>query len=109
VNFAGNLTDQPEVRYTEAGIARAMFRVAVSGHREQEASFFTVVVWRDQAEHAAQSLSKGSRVVVVGRLQQRAWTAEDGSAGSVVEVVAEELGVSLRWATATTTRATRSV
>jgi single-strand DNA-binding protein len=108
VSFAGNLTDQPEVRYTEGGIARAMFRVAVSGRREQEASFFTVVVWRDQAEHAAESLSKGSRVVVVGRLQQRVWTAEDGSARSVVEVVADELGPSLRWATATTTRATRS-
>ena len=96
VSFAGNLTDDPEVRHTEGGIARAMFRVAVSGRRDQEASFFTVVVWRDQAEHAAESLSKGSRVVVVGRLQQRAWTAEDGSARSVVEVVAEELGPSLR-------------
>jgi single-strand DNA-binding protein len=108
VSFAGNLTDHPEVRDTEGGIARAMFRVAVSGRREQEASFFTVIVWRDQAKHAAQSLSKGSRVVVVGRLQQRTWTAEDGSARSTVEVVAEELGPSLRWATATTTRATRS-
>jgi single-strand DNA-binding protein len=107
VGFVGNLTDDPEVRYTDSGIARAMFRVAVSGRREQEASFFTVVVWRDQAEHAAQSLSKGSRVVVVGRLQQRTWTAEDGSARSTVEVVAEELGPSMRWATATTTRATR--
>jgi single-stranded DNA-binding protein len=55
--------------------------------REQEPSFFTVIVWRDQAEHAAESLAKGSRVVVVGRLQQRSWTAEDGSARSVVEVV----------------------
>jgi single stranded DNA-binding protein len=73
VSFAGNLTDDPELRHTEAGIARAMFRVAVSGHREQEASFFTVV-WRDQAEHAARSLAKGSRVVVMGRLQQRSWT-----------------------------------
>jgi single-strand DNA-binding protein len=72
-----------------------MFRVAVSGRREQEASFFTVIVWRDQAEHAAQSLAKGSRVVVMGRLQQRSWSAEDGSARSVVEVVAEELGASL--------------
>ena len=108
VSFAGNLTDEPEVRYTEGGIARAMLRVAVSGRREQEASFFTVVVWRDQAEHASQSLSKGSRVVVVGRLQQRAWTTEDGNARSVVEVAADELGPSLRWATATTTRATRS-
>jgi single-strand DNA-binding protein len=108
VRFAGNLTDQPELRHTDSGIARAMFRVAVSNYREQEASFFTVIVWRDQAEHAAESLSKGSRVVVVGRLQQRSWTAEDGSARSTVEVVAEELGPSLRWATATTTRATRS-
>jgi single-strand DNA-binding protein len=108
VSFAGNLTDDPELRHTEGGIARAMFRVAVSGRRDREASFFTVVVWRDQAEHVAESLSKGSRVVVVGRLQQRTWTAEDGSARQVVEVVAEEPGPSLRWATATTTRATRS-
>jgi single-strand DNA-binding protein len=108
VSFAGNLTDRPEVHYTEGGIARAVFRVAVSGRRDQEASFFTVVVWRDQAEHAAQSLAKGSRVVVMGRLQQRSWSAEDGNARSVVEVVADELGPSLRWATATTTRATRS-
>jgi single-strand DNA-binding protein len=107
VSFAGNLTDQPEVRYTQDGIARAMLRVAVSGRREQEASFFPVIVWRDQAEHAAKSLAKGSRVVVLGRLQQRAWTAEDGTARSTVEVVAEELGPSLRWATATTTGATR--
>jgi single-strand DNA-binding protein len=104
VSFAG----KPERRHTEAGIARAIFRVAVSGRRDQEASFFTVIVWRDQAKHAADSLSKGPRVVVLGRLQQRAWIAEDGSARSVVEVVAEELGSSLRWATATTTRTTRS-
>jgi single-strand DNA-binding protein len=107
VSFAGNLTDQPELRHTDGGIARAMFRVAVSGRREQEPSFVTVIVWRDQAEHAAESLTKGSRVVVLGRLQQRSWTAENGSTRSVVEVVAEELGPSLRWATTTTTR-TRS-
>ena len=58
VSFAGNLTDNPELRHTKRGVARAMFRVAISGRREQ--SFFTVVVWGDQAEHAAQSLSKGS-------------------------------------------------
>jgi single-strand DNA-binding protein len=108
VSFAGNLTQDPEVRYTEGGIARAGFRVAVSGRREQEPSFFTVVVWRDQAEHTAKSLAKGSRVVVVGRLQQRSWTAEHGIVRSVVEVVTEELGPSLRWATATPSRATRS-
>jgi single-strand DNA-binding protein len=108
VSFAGNLTEVPEVRYTEGGIARALFRVAVSGRREQEASFFTVIVWRDQVEHAAESLSRGSRVVVVGRLQQRSWTAEDGSARAVVEVVAEELGPSLRWATARRSRPPRT-
>jgi single-strand DNA-binding protein len=105
VSFAGNLNDNPELRHTEGGIARATLRVAVSGRREQEPSFFTVVVWRDQAEHAAESLSRGNRVVVVGRLQQRTWTAEDGGARSLVEVVAEELGPSLRWATATPVRA----
>jgi hypothetical protein len=55
-----HLTDDPELRHTEAGIARTMFRVAVSNRREQEASFFTVIVWRDQAEHASQSLSKAA-------------------------------------------------
>jgi single-strand DNA-binding protein len=108
VSFAGNLTDDPELRHTEGGIARAMFRVAVSGRREQEASFFTVIVWRGQAERAAESLAKGRRVVVVGRLQQRSWTAEDGSARSVVEVLAEELGPSLRWATAAPARITKN-
>jgi single-strand DNA-binding protein len=109
MGFAGNLTDDPELRHTEGGLARATFRVAVSGrNRNSEPSFFTVIVWRDQAEHAVASLSKGSRVVVVGRLQQRSWTAEDGSARQVVEVVAEELGPSLRWATATPVKATRS-
>jgi len=67
-----------------------MFRVTVSGPREQEASFFTVVVWRDQAEHVAESLSKRSRIVVVGRLQQRSWTAEDSSISAVGERDASE-------------------
>jgi single-strand DNA-binding protein len=107
VSFTGNLTDQPRVHCRESGITRAIFRVAMSGRHGQEPSSFTVIAWRDQAEHAAESLSKGSRVVVVGRLQ-RSWTAEDGSARSSVEVVAE-LGPSLRWATATPTRASRPV
>ena len=107
VSFAGNLTDEPELTTTQGGIARVRLRVAVSGRsREQQVSFFTLIVWRDQAEHAVDSLPSGSRVVVVGRLQQRAWTAEDGSARSVVEVVAEELGPSLRWATAAPARLT---
>jgi single-strand DNA-binding protein len=115
ISLAGNLTDDPDLRYTTAGTARATFRVAVSsrvrdgeGWRDGEPAFFTVVVWRDQAVHAAESLAKGSRVIVMGRLVQRSWRADDGTVRLVVEVVAEELGPSLRWATATTTRAARS-
>jgi single-strand DNA-binding protein len=113
--LAGNLTSDPELHHSPGGIARATFRVAVSarvrdgeGWRDGEPAFYSVVVWRDQAVHAAESLARGSRVVVVGRLAQRSWQADDGTSRSVVEVVADELGPSLRWATATTTRATRS-
>ncbi len=60
VSFADNLTDQPELRHSEAGITRTMFRVEVIGRREQEPSFLTVVVWRDQAEHACESLTKAA-------------------------------------------------
>jgi single-strand DNA-binding protein len=65
---------------------------AVAFWVSRPARLFTVIVWRDQAEHVAESVSKGSRVVVVGRLQQRSWTTGDGSAWSTVGVVAEELG-----------------
>jgi single-strand DNA-binding protein len=113
VTLAGNLTDDPQLRHTSSGTAKATFRIAVTGRvrdgerwKDAEPSFFTVVVWREQAEHVAASVGKGSRVVVVGRLVQRSWQAEDGGARSLVEVVAEELGPSLRWAT--TTRATTS-
>jgi hypothetical protein len=70
--IVGNLTDDPEVRYIDGEIARAVFRVAVNGRREQKPSFFTVIVWRGQAEHAAESLAKGSRVVVVGPFDRKA-------------------------------------
>ena len=106
VSFAGNLTEVPEVRYTEAGIARAVFRVAVSGRREQEASFSTVVVWRDQAEHASQSLTKGSRVVVMGRLQQRMLDRRGRQRPPGGRGCSRGAGPSLRWATATPARVT---
>jgi single-strand DNA-binding protein len=113
--LAGNLTNDPELHHSPGGTARATFRVAVSsrirdgeGWRDGEPAFYSVVVWRDQAVHAAASLAKGSRVVVVGRLAQRSWQGDDGATRSVVEVVADELGPSLRWSTATTTRATRT-
>jgi single-stranded DNA-binding protein len=58
VSFAGSLTNNPELRRTEGGVARALFRVAVTDRKEQEPSFFTVIVWRDQAEHASQSSAR---------------------------------------------------
>jgi single-strand DNA-binding protein len=92
VVIVGNLTDDPELRYTPNGAAVVKFRVAVnrryqdqSGQwKDGDTSYFTVNGWRTLAENVAESLTRGSRVVVVGRLQQRAWTAEDGSARSLV-------------------------
>jgi single-stranded DNA-binding protein len=109
VSLADNLPKDPRsaTPRPRAGPPGAVLRVAASGRREQEASFYAVIVWRDQAEHAVESLSRGSRVMVVGRLQQRSWTDQDGSARSTVEVLAEEPGPSRRWATATPSRAAR--
>jgi single-strand DNA-binding protein len=102
VFLAGNLTDDSELRYTTSGVARAAFRVAVScrvrngeGWHDGQPAFYPLVVWRDQAVHAVESLAKGSRVVVVGRLAQRSWAGRRRDR-SVVEVVADELGPSLR-------------
>jgi single-strand DNA-binding protein len=108
VSVAGNLTDDPEVRYTEGGIARAMFRVAVSGRREQEASFFTVIFWRDRPSTWPSRCPRAAGSWSWADSGSGSWTAEDGSARQVVEIVAEELGPSLRWATATPARATKS-
>jgi single-strand DNA-binding protein len=115
ISLAGNLTSDPELHHSPGGIARATFRVPVSsrvrdgeGWRDGEPAFYSVVVWRDQAVHAAESLAKGSWVVVVGRLAQRSWQVDDGASRSVVEVVAEELGPSLRWAMATPARITKN-
>ena len=108
VTIVGNLTRDPEIRYTTGGAAKASFGVAVSRRWqnrqtqewEEQTSFFNVVCWRDMAENVAQSLGKGSRVVVTGRLEQRSWETENGDKRSVVEIVADEVGPSLRWATA---------
>jgi hypothetical protein len=101
------LTDDPEVRSTESDRPGH-----VPGGRLWSAGPGGVVLHRHRLARPGRARRavphEGSRVVVVGGLQQRAWTAEDGSARSVVEVVAEELGPSLRWATATPSRATRS-
>ena len=112
VTLVGNITRDPELRFTPSGQATASFGLAVnrrwqnrqSGEWEEATSFFNVVCWREQAENVSESLQKGSRVVVTGRLEQRSWETQDGDKRSVVEVVADEIGPSLRWATATVTR-----
>jgi single-strand DNA-binding protein len=112
VTVVGNLTADPELRFTPSGLQVANLRIAVTPRTRQEdgtwsdgeTSFHTVNVWRDQAEHATESLGKGARVLVVGRPKQRTWTDTDGTEHHVTEVDAEELGPSLRWATAKVTR-----
>jgi single-strand DNA-binding protein len=112
VTIVGNLTRDPEIRYTAGGAAKASFGVAVSrrwqnrqsNEWEEQTSFLNVVCWREMAENVSESLAKGSRVVVTGRLEQRSWETENGEKRSVVEIVADEVGPSLRWATAAVTR-----
>jgi single-strand DNA-binding protein len=112
VTLVGNLTADPELRHTPSGLQVASLRIAVTPRTRQddgswtqgETSFHTVTAWRDQATNAAETLTKGARVIVVGRPKERSWTDQDGTEHQVVEVDAEELGPSLRWATATLTR-----
>ncbi|MCU1378605.1 MAG: single stranded DNA-binding protein [Acidimicrobiales bacterium] len=112
VTLVGNITRDPELRYTPAGAATCQFGLAVNrrwqnrqtSEWEEATSFFNVVAWREMAENAGESLTKGSRVIVTGRLEQRSWETPDGEKRSVVEVVADEIGPSLRWATAQVVR-----
>ncbi len=116
VTLVGNLTDDPELRFTPSGQAVANFTVAVNRRmRNQDGTwddklegFFRCSCWRDMAENAAESLTKGARVMVVGRLQQRTWETPDGDKRSQVEIQVDEVGPSLRWATASVTRSSRS-
>lgn len=113
--LSGNLTRDPEIRYTRDGQANATFGLAVnrrwqprgSEEWEEATSFFDVVCWRELAENVALSLVKGSRVVVTGRLDQHVWETELGERRSRVEVTAEEVGASLRFATAEISRTAR--
>jgi single-strand DNA-binding protein len=112
VVLVGNVTRDPELRFTPSGQATATFGLAVNRRWqnrqtqewEEATSFFDVVCWRDMAENAAESLAKGSRIIVSGRLEQRSWETSDGDRRSKVEVVADEIGPSLRWATAQVTK-----
>jgi single-strand DNA-binding protein len=104
----GNLTRDPEIRYTREGQATTALSLAVNRQWqnrdtkewEESTSFLDVICWRDLAENVALSLTKGARVVVTGRLEQRSWETDEGDRRSKVEIVADEIGASLRFATA---------
>ena len=112
VTITGNLTDDPELKVIPNGNAVANFRVAVTARvrdgetwRDGDTSFFRVTCWRDLAEHVADSLAKGDRAVIIGRLKSRSWETPEGERRSVVEVDADEVAPSLRFATARPERA----
>ncbi len=111
----GNLTNDPELRFTNNGTAVANFGLAVTSRvkdgdawRDGETHFVRVNVWRDQAENVAESLHKGHRAVVVGQLKARSWETSEGDKRSVTEIDAAEVASSLRWAIASPTKATRA-
>ena len=115
VTITGNLTDDPELKFTGTGVAVANFRVAVTTRvrdgetwRDGDTSFFRVNAWRDLAEHVTESLTKGDRAIVVGRLKSRTWETPEGEKRSVVEIEADDVAPSLRWATATAERLSRN-
>lgn len=108
MTIVGNTTREPEVRYTSSGLATISFSVAVNRKlpgRNGEAgtevvSFFTVVAFGSLAENINDSVSKGTRVVVTGRLDQRTWDTPTGDRRTTYELVADEVGVALRWSCA---------
>ena len=107
VTVVGNVTRDPELRFTQGGLAVANFGLAWNKRRkdgEEETSFFDVACFQQMAENVAESITKGSRVVVYGTLQQRSWENQEGERRSKVEIVADDVAPSLRWATAQVTR-----
>jgi single-strand DNA-binding protein len=112
VTLVGNVTRDPELRFNASGLSMATFGLAVnrrwpdrqSGEWQEATSFFDVVCWRELADNVAASIPKGSRVVVTGRMEQRSWDTENGEKRSKIEVIADEVGPSLRWATAQITK-----
>ena len=112
VNLIGNVTRDPELRFTASGQAVASFGLAVNRRWqnrqtqewEEAVSYFDIVCWRELAENVAESITKGTRLIVTGRLEQRSWETENGEKRSKVEVQADEVGPSLRWASAQVSR-----
>jgi single-strand DNA-binding protein len=113
ITLVGNLTKDPELRFTTGGRGVASFGLAVSrryqvnNEWQEQTSFFNVVAWGSLGENAAASLTKGTRVVVTGRLEQRQYETKEGEKRSVVEINADEIGPSLRWARAEIERIAR--
>jgi single-strand DNA-binding protein len=117
VTVTGNLTDEPEVRFTASGTAVANFTIASASRmfdrttnewRNGETLFLRCTVWQQSAEHLADSLTKGTRVIVVGQLRQRSFETRDGAKRTSVELIADEIGVSLRYAVAKVTKTAKS-
>jgi single-strand DNA-binding protein len=117
ITVVGNLTDDPELRFTPSGAAVAKFRIAStprtldrqSGEwKDGEPLFLACNIWRDAAEHVAESLQRGTRVIVQGRLRQRSYETREGEKRTVYELEVDEIGPSLRYATAKVQRMNRS-
>lgn len=117
ITVVGNLTADPEMRYTQNGVAVANFTIASTPRtfdrasnewKDGEALFLRASVWREFAEHVASSLTKGSRVVATGRLRQRSFETKEGEKRTSIELEVDEIGPSLRYATAAVTRAPSS-
>jgi single-strand DNA-binding protein len=117
ITIVGNLTEDPEIRFTPAGVAMARFTVASTPRTYDKTTnqwtdgtgmFLRCTAWRELAEHAADSLTKGTRVVLAGRLRQHNWKNEQGENRSMLQVEVDEIGPSLRWATAKVTKANRT-
>ncbi|MEU1395411.1 single-stranded DNA-binding protein [Micromonospora zamorensis] len=117
ITVIGNLTDDPELRFTPSGAAVAKFRVASTPRFMDKASnewkdgeplFLACTVWRQAAEHVAESLQRGARVIVSGRLRQRSYETREGEKRTVIELEVDEIGPSLRYATAKVQKMSRS-
>ncbi len=113
VTIVGNITRDPELRFTAGGKGIASFGLAVNrrwqqnGEWQEKVSFFNVTAWDTLGENIAASLTKGTRVIVTGRLEQREYETKEGEKRNVVEIVADEIGPSLRWARAEVERISR--
>ena len=117
ITIIGNLVDDPELRYTPNGAAVANFRVASTPRtfdkatnewKDGEALFLSCSIWRQAAENVAESLTRGARVIVSGRLKQRSYETKEGEKRTVYEVDVDEIGPSLKYATAKVNKTTRS-